>query len=77
VLFCAPIGHRQESGDYRESWQPAAISQAALRSAQDQARKVVQSASSRCARRTTIRSTTTDSRHTLVLTWIGGSRSTA
>jgi phosphoribosylglycinamide formyltransferase 2 len=42
VLFCAPIGHRQESGDYRESWQPAAISQAALRSAQDQARKVVQ-----------------------------------
>ena len=25
VLFCAPIGHRQEKGDYRESWQPAAI----------------------------------------------------
>ncbi len=24
VLFCAPIGHRQEAGDYRESWQPAA-----------------------------------------------------
>ena len=24
VLFCAPVGHRQEAGDYRESWQPAA-----------------------------------------------------
>ena len=23
VLFCAPVGHRQEAGDYRESWQPA------------------------------------------------------
>ena len=42
VLFCAPIGHRQESGDYRESWQPAAIPPAALASAQDQARKVVE-----------------------------------
>lgn len=26
VSFCAPIGHRQEAGDYRESWQPAAVS---------------------------------------------------
>jgi len=42
VLFCAPIGHRQESGDYRESWQPAGIPEAALRSAQGQARKVVE-----------------------------------
>jgi phosphoribosylglycinamide formyltransferase 2 len=42
ILFCAPIGHRQESGDYRESWQPAAIPPAALASAQDQARKVVE-----------------------------------
>jgi phosphoribosylglycinamide formyltransferase 2 len=42
TLFCPPIGHRQESGDYRESWQPAAIPTAALRSAQDQARKVVE-----------------------------------
>jgi len=42
ILFCAPIGHRQESGDYRESWQPAAIPAAALGSAQDQARKVVE-----------------------------------
>jgi len=32
--FCAPIGHRQEDGDYRESWQPQAMSDAALRSAQ-------------------------------------------
>jgi len=42
VLFCPPIGHRQESGDYRESWQPAAISEAALHSARHQARKVVE-----------------------------------
>ena len=26
ILFCAPVGHRQEAGDYRESWQPAAHS---------------------------------------------------
>src|SRR4029434_3282431 len=25
ALSCAPIGHRQEAGDYRESWQPAGI----------------------------------------------------
>ena len=42
VLFCAPIGHRQELGDYRESWQPAAIPDAALLSARRQARKVVE-----------------------------------
>ncbi|MEO5972887.1 MAG: formate-dependent phosphoribosylglycinamide formyltransferase [Sphingomicrobium sp.] len=42
VLFCAPIGHRQEQGDYRESWQPAAISAAALDSAEEQARTVVE-----------------------------------
>jgi phosphoribosylglycinamide formyltransferase 2 len=41
VLFCEPVGHRQEAGDYRESWQPAALPAAALTSAQDQARKVV------------------------------------
>ena len=29
--FCAPVGHRQEDGDYRESWQPQAMSEAALR----------------------------------------------
>jgi len=42
VLFCPPIGHRQEAGDYRESWQPAAISDAALGSARLQSRKVVE-----------------------------------
>jgi phosphoribosylglycinamide formyltransferase 2 len=41
ILFCAPVGHRQESGDYRESWQPAAITDGALFSARNQARKVV------------------------------------
>ncbi len=42
VLFCAPVGHRQEHGDYRESWQPAAIPLEALQSARFQARKVVE-----------------------------------
>jgi phosphoribosylglycinamide formyltransferase 2 len=42
VLYCPPVGHRQEHGDYRESWQPATISQAALESAQDQAKRVVE-----------------------------------
>ena len=41
VLFCPPIGHRQERGDYQESWQPAAMSAAALAAAQDMARRVV------------------------------------
>ncbi len=41
VLFCSPIGHRQERGDYQESWQPMAMSDAALADAQDMARKVV------------------------------------
>jgi phosphoribosylglycinamide formyltransferase 2 len=42
VLFCPPVGHRQEHGDYRESWQPAAIPREALHSARYQARKVVE-----------------------------------
>ncbi len=41
VLFCEPIGHRQERGDYQESWQPTAMSAGALAAAQDMARKVV------------------------------------
>jgi phosphoribosylglycinamide formyltransferase 2 len=41
ISFCPPIGHRQERGDYRESWQPAAMSPAALAKAQDMAAKVV------------------------------------
>jgi phosphoribosylglycinamide formyltransferase 2 len=42
VLFCPPIGHRQEFGDYRESWQPAAVPERALISAQEQAKRVVE-----------------------------------
>ena len=38
--FCAPIGHRQEHGDYRESWQPQAMTAASLVLAQDIALKV-------------------------------------
>lgn len=38
--FCAPIGHRQERGDYRESWQPQAMSEKALQGAEDIARKI-------------------------------------
>ena len=42
VIFCPPVGHRQELGDYRESWQPATLSEGALFSARHQARKVVE-----------------------------------
>lgn len=42
VLFCPPVGHRQEAGDYRESWQPAAIPREALQSARFQSRKIVE-----------------------------------
>ena len=38
--FCDPIGHRQEKGDYVESWQPQAMSPAALARAQEIAGKV-------------------------------------
>ena len=38
--FCAPIGHRQVKGDYVESWQPQAMTAAALAASQDIARKV-------------------------------------
>lgn len=38
--FCAPIGHRQEDGDYRESWQPQPMSAAALVEAQRQAQAI-------------------------------------
>jgi phosphoribosylglycinamide formyltransferase 2 len=41
IHFCAPIGHRQEAGDYRESWQPQAMSAPALAAAKDMAGKVV------------------------------------
>lgn len=41
VHFCAPVGHRQEDGDYRESWQPQQMSPLALERAQAIASKVV------------------------------------
>ncbi len=41
VSFCEPIGHRQEHGDYQESWQPHPMSATALREAQVIAEKVV------------------------------------
>ncbi|MBN6029470.1 Formate-dependent phosphoribosylglycinamide formyltransferase [Pantoea ananatis] len=41
IHFCAPIGHRQEDGDYRESWQPQQMSELALQRAQHIAETVV------------------------------------
>ena len=38
--FCEPIGHRQEAGDYRESWQPQKMSELALARAQDVAQRI-------------------------------------
>lgn len=38
--FCEPVGHRQEAGDYVESWQPQPMSDAALAAAQDVAEKI-------------------------------------
>ena len=40
VSFCAPIGHRQEDGDYRESWQPQPMSARALQESQRMAAAV-------------------------------------
>ena len=42
TLFCPPIGHRQERGDYQESWQPCAMSEIAYTKACDIARKVTE-----------------------------------
>jgi len=42
TLFCPPIGHRQERGDYQESWQPMNMSEEHLKSAQNMADKVTQ-----------------------------------
>jgi phosphoribosylglycinamide formyltransferase 2 len=42
TLFCAPIGHRQERGDYMESWQPAVIADKDLYEAQDIAEKITE-----------------------------------
>lgn len=38
--YCAPIGHRQDDGDYRESWQPQPMSDTALANAQDYALRI-------------------------------------
>ena len=40
TLFCPPIGHRQERGDYQESWQPAAMKATHLQTAREMAAKV-------------------------------------
>lgn len=40
TLFCPPIGHRQESGDYQESWQPQTMNENALMQAQQMAGSV-------------------------------------
>jgi phosphoribosylglycinamide formyltransferase 2 len=42
TFFCAPVGHRQERGDYMESWQPANISNKDLNEAQEMAKKVTE-----------------------------------
>jgi phosphoribosylglycinamide formyltransferase 2 len=43
TLFCPPIGHRQERGDYQESWQPIHMKDTFLKEAQDMAHKVTHS----------------------------------
>ena len=40
TLFCPPIGHRQEGGDYQESWQPMEMVSDRLKEAQEMAKKV-------------------------------------
>ena len=42
TLFCTPIGHRQERGDYMESWQPCPMTDTDLRDAREMADKVTQ-----------------------------------
>jgi phosphoribosylglycinamide formyltransferase 2 len=42
ITFCPPIGHRQERGDYQESWQPTPMSDSAVAQAQAMAAKVVE-----------------------------------
>ena len=40
TLFCPPIGHRQERGDYQESWQPMKMEDTHLKTAQEMAARV-------------------------------------
>ena len=42
TIFCPPIGHRQERGDYQESWQPAGISATQTKQAEEIATKVTE-----------------------------------
>jgi phosphoribosylglycinamide formyltransferase 2 len=42
TTFCAPVGHRQEKGDYQESWQPQAMSPAALAESERVAKAVTE-----------------------------------
>ena len=43
TLFCPPIGHRQERGDYQESWQPMTMAAIHLKEAEEIANKVTKS----------------------------------
>jgi phosphoribosylglycinamide formyltransferase 2 len=45
TLFCPPIGHRQERGDYQESWMPHPMSEAHIKEAQDMSEKVTRALS--------------------------------
>jgi len=45
TLFCPPIGHRQERGDYQESWQPISMLDLHLKTAQEMAHKVTKALS--------------------------------
>ena len=45
TLFCKPIGHVQKGGDYRESFQPAPVSDKQLSEAQDMAKKITEALS--------------------------------
>lgn len=42
IHFCDPIGHQQEDGDYRESWQPQAMSPSVLKRSQEIGRRAVE-----------------------------------
>lgn len=42
VSYCEPIGHRQEEGDYRESWQPQPMTDKALQTSKEIAEKVTE-----------------------------------
>jgi phosphoribosylglycinamide formyltransferase 2 len=41
IVFCPPIGHKQEKGDYQESWQPHPMEEAVIRKAEVMAEKIV------------------------------------